>query len=302
MFFISTQKTYAIIDPNCYSKGTCLGSDSSPSSSPSVGNEIRLNPAAVPTEKGFGLETIYYNDAEWSIVQGLGRAGAAISPANSEETFFGPPSVELNSDYLQRHLDHDKYKSQKYTLSTAFKITKKTSKKNSLKLNLGVMAKYNKFTKNITPGGGLAGSFGPVQFGGSYYLDETQLSPELDDAARPTPTRYKVQTYNIGLYLTSIILSYSYLQMNLENGDTQSINSVLTASLFYNRFIFNLAGRIENSSRQWYNPDSKLLESKQIKNDYFGGIQVRLNKNIMLGSFYNYYLLNEFSTTLTLFF
>lgn len=303
--FIWSQHSYAVIDPNCYTTGTCQdgGSGSSSSASPSTGNSIRLNPAAVPTEKGFGLESIYYGSAEWSIVQGLGRAGAAISPANSEETFFGPPSVENDANYLQRHIESYKYESQKYTLATAFKIVQtKRSGLSKFDLNLGIMAKYNQFTNRITPGGGITGSFGPVQFGFSNYADETQLSPELDSSLRPAPTRYNVQTYNVGLFLASLILSYSNLQVKPENGTYGSTDSVLTASLFHRRFILSLAGRTEDSQRQWYNPETKLLEIKQIKSDYFAGLQYKATKNLLVGAFYNYYLLREVSATATLFF
>ena len=306
IIIILSQQAWSDIDPNCYTKGTCMDDSSSgrsSSSNPSTGNAIRLNPAAVPTEKGFGLEAIYYNTAEWSIVQGLGQAGAALSPANSEETFFGPPSIEYNTDYLQRHIDGHKYESQKYTLATAFKLYKnKKSGLSKFDLNLGIMGKHNKYTQRITPGGGVSGSWGPVQFGYSYYADETQLSPDMDASTRPAPSRYNVQTYNIGLFLASVILSYSNLQMKLEDGTLNSTESIWMASLFYRRFILSLANRTEDSIREWYNPQTKALEVKQIKSDNFAGLQYKATQNIMIGAYYNYYLLREGSLSVTLFF
>jgi hypothetical protein len=302
IIFFWAQPTRAEFDLECYISADCTRVGGGTSSNPSAGNEIRLNPAAVPMEKGFGVEVVYFGTPEWSIVQGLGRAGASISPANSEETFFGPPAVEYPSDFLERHRSGIKYESQKYTLSTAFKVAKHGSGRSRFNLNIGAMAKYNKYTYRTTPGGGLGGAFGPILFGASIFLDETQLDPELDPSIRISPIRYKVQTYNLGLYLTSVILNYSNLQMIPENGGSTSTIKVLMASLLTKRFVFNLAHRAEDSTRSWYNPYNDSLETKQIKEDYFLGVQYRMTKKLMTGVFLNYFMLNELSLTGTLFF
>lgn len=294
--------SHAEFDLECYIKGNCSRVGGGSSSNASAGNEIRLNPASVPMEKGFGVEVVYFRTPEWSIVQGLGRAGASISPANSEETFFGPPAVEYSPDYLERHISGRKYESQKYTLSTAFKVAETGSGRSRFNLSLGAMAKYNKYTARTTPGAGLAGSFGPILFGASVYLDETQLDPELDANLRPSPIRYKVQTYNLGLYLTSVILNYSNLQMIPEIGSSKSTISVFMTSLLTKQFVFNFALRTEDSYRSWYNPNTQALENQQFKNDYFLGFQFRMSKNLMSGIFYNYFMVNELALTGTLFF
>lgn len=302
IIFAWPNSSRAEFDIECYLKGDCKRRGGGSASNPSLGNEIRLNPAAVPMEKGFGIEIVYFGTPEWSIVQGLGRAGASISPANSEETFFGPPAVEYSSDYLDRQILGQKYESQKYTLATAFKVLEKGSGRSRFNLSLGAMAKYNKYTSRTTPGGGLSGSLGPILFGASVYWDETQLDPELEPSLIPPPTRYKVQTYSFGLYLTSVILNYSNLQMISETDATTSTVSVLMGSLFTKQFVFNLAHRSENSDRSWYNPSTNALEFKQIKNDYFLGFQYRMTKNFMTGVFYNYFMLHELALTGTLFF
>lgn len=93
---------------------------------PSYGNQIRLNPSAVPTEEGFGLEGILYRgEVDISLAKGTGRVGAAISPSNSEETFFGPPGIELDDDMYQRKYAADKFASNKVTLATAVNLIKK---------------------------------------------------------------------------------------------------------------------------------------------------------------------------------
>jgi hypothetical protein len=70
---------------------------------PSKSSSISLNPSSVPVEKGLGIEMIEYGrGAEFSLIRGTGRIGAAISPSNNEQTFFGPPSFELDLDYFNR--------------------------------------------------------------------------------------------------------------------------------------------------------------------------------------------------------
>ncbi len=202
LFIVSwAQSSQAEFDIECYIKGDCSRMSHGSPSNPSPGNQIRLNPASVPLENGLGIEVVYFGTPEWSLVKGLGRAGASISPAHSEETFFGQPSVEYDADYLQRHIFSKKYESQKYTLATALNVAKTGSGSARFNLNLGVMAKYNRYTSRAMPGGGLSGSLGPILFGASLYWDETQLDPELEVRLRPSPIRYKVQSYNLGIYL-----------------------------------------------------------------------------------------------------
>ena len=93
---------------------------------PTRGSKIRLNPAVIPLDQSFGGEFLYFdNSVDFAIVKGLGRIGAAISPSNSEETFFGPPGVEVPADFLTRHQEKHKYPSQKLTLATAFGLLRR---------------------------------------------------------------------------------------------------------------------------------------------------------------------------------
>lgn len=115
--FLYHQSTHAYFEIDCYTSKNCDGDQSKRTSSagnPSFGNRININPSAIPTEDGTGLEGILYKGTvDFSLVRGTGRVGAAISPSNSEETFFGPPSIEFDSDYFERKLNSDKYQNQK---------------------------------------------------------------------------------------------------------------------------------------------------------------------------------------------
>ena len=295
----------AEFDLKCYLKGECSGNwRSSSSNNPSTGSQVRINPSVVPTDEGFGLEGQFYkSEVDVALVRGTGRIGAAISPSNSEETFFGPPGFELTQDYLERKQDAKKLPSQKFTLSTAINLfNHQGSGLDSYSLKLGFMAKYNKLTAGLSPGAGLSTIWGALSVGGSVYNDETQLENNLFYPTRVMKLKYQVQTYNVGLFLSSLVLDYSQLTLTSDDLAEPYKVTLMTASLMVADFIITAARRTEVSDRPLYSYDTKLLETKKIKDDYFGGIQYRINKNIMVGVFYNYYLLRETSVSTTLFF
>lgn len=267
----------------------------------SRGGKIRVNPSAVPKEKGLGLELIYYDKAfDFALVKGLGRVGAAISPSNSEETFFGPPGIELPPDLVSRKVDKHKFPSQKYTLAAAFGLLdNKQSGLERFELNLGVMGKYNRLTKETDGGAGLTGVLGPLTFGYSIYNDQTQLDYTpygLDD--KPV-TRYRVETYSIGLFLHSILIDYSVLRMM---ADSVATTTVLTGALLFKRLILTAALRRDSSILPSYNYATRTLDATTERGEVFGGVQVGITSAIMVGAFYNYYLMRETSLGLTVFF
>lgn len=272
------------------------------SESSTTGGKVKINPAAVPTADGFGIETITFNsEVDVGLVRGNGRIGAAISPTNSEETFFGPPGFALPEDILERKQAMKKYPSQKMTLATAVNIVqKKGSTFKSYSLKLGLMGRYNRLTHSISPGIGLSGALGPISFGTSVYDDQTQLDADDVDGDGDRPLYlYQVRTYSVGLFLSSLVLDYSHLELNTV--EVASVN-LYTASLFIKKFIFTASKRVENTLSPYYNFETKSLEVKQIKEETFGGVQYSFSKNFMLGALYNYYLLREYSVTATLFF
>lgn len=290
---------------DCYTFVGCGGGrSSSASANPSNGNQIRINPSAVPTEKAFGLEGIYYNgDTDFSIAQGLGRVGAAISPSNSEETFFGPPGLEIEADMLERKQTSEKYPSQKYNFATAVDVIKrKGSGIKSYGFKLGVIAKYNKLTKTTHGGGGATIILGPFVFGGSAYNDETLLDYARFGINTQELIKYQVTAYSGGISLGSLLVDYSVLQMKEEESERISTVRLVNASLLVKKIILTASKRTEDSERLAYNYSTRALEPKQIKDEIFGGLQVNATQNFMVGVLYNYYLLHETSITATLFF
>lgn len=276
------------------------GKSTSAPAYPSTKSSVNINPAAVPVRDAVGGEALFYKgDWDFSIVKGTGRVGAAISPSNSEETFFGPPGYERFFEYVQRKSQKEKYVSSKITLATGVQVL--TNKRKDLKrfeLNLGVLLKYNKDTRLVRPGGGFSGVLGPFTFGFSVYKDDFLMvyEPYLNRANEVQS--FQVNTYSIGIFLNSLAVDYSLLYSHASDPFAVSI---LTGSLFLQRWILTVSNRAEASSRPKYNFAKKLWELSEIKRDWFFGSQFAVTKTLLVGGFFNYYLLSELSVGLTLF-
>ena len=290
-----------VCDPavkRCWDVG---GRSSSAPAYPSTSSKISINPSAVPTDDGYGVGVLVYRGIwDLSLVKGTGRIGAGISSSNGEETFFGPPGFEVNSVYLTRKIDGGEYPSQKYALATGFLIY--GNKKDGLEriqFNAGVAARYNKFTKNIWPGGGISGVLGPITFGYAMMSDETQVASGVSGFS-PFNFRYATETTSIGIYLNSIALDYSKMRVYGDGLSTFDV-SMYTASLMLKRVIFTASMRQETSGRPVYDPATRSLYTQTTKNEFFGGVQVPITKTVQIGSFYNYYLQHEISFGGTLF-
>lgn len=279
--------------------GYFKGSGSS-TGAPIRGGKIKINPAAVPVEKGTGIEAIFFDGVDFSLVKGFGRVGAGISMSNSEDTFFGAPGIELPENSLRRHKNFKKYDSKKYALATAFKVygNKKSGMK-QFETNLGLMGKYNTLTKSILGGMGVSGKAGFFTYGYSVYRDETKLDYGIYNINNDATTQFFVETASIGIFLHSVALDYALLRQ--VTNDTWT-TKVITASLLLKRAIFTLASREEISSRPAYNYRGQYLEGKEKKKDIFLGAQVNMGKYLLAGLFYNYYTLHELSLGATVFF
>lgn len=268
---------------------------------PSGSQRIRMNPAAVPTGNVFGLGAIFFkSEADLMLVKGMGRIGAAISPANSEETFFGPPAFELPDEYLERKKQKNKFKNSKINLATGFDLYRnRKSGLSRFDLSLGVMGKYHKETSEALPGAGVYAVLGPFSLGYSVYQDQMYLDYSDFDVDRKATTKYLVETYSGTLFLESFIFDYSVLQT--KTADISTVRTT-TASVLWKRAILSAAIRIENSARQKYSYSKESLLSEREKSDLFLAFQYKLNKHLMVGLLSNYYLVNEWSGSVTLFF
>jgi hypothetical protein len=285
------------------------GNSSSSTSSSSRGGKIRINPSVIPIAKGFGAEFLFFDGSvDFALVKGLGRIGAAISPSNSDETFFGPPGFEYIDDFLLRKTGAHKFPNQKVTLATAFGLfDNRKAGMTKLSLNLGVMGKYNKLSGAVYPGGGISGVAGPLTFGYSRYGDQSVIqTPEIIpiQPGRDDIYSYNVETFSFGAYIDALAVDYSVLRVLGETTGSQSTSSVLTGTWLFKKSLITLAQRTDKygTIRPVFNFETSQLEYSDARVEYFGGLQVAVARPLLLGIFYNYYLVRDISVGATLFF
>ncbi len=285
----------------CWKTG---GASSSSPAYPSRSSNIRINPSAVPLEKTWGGELIVYDgSADFGIVKGLGRVGAAISASNGEETFFGPIGFENEEEYEERLDKSEKFKSQKVSLAGAVGLygNKKGGMKR-LQVNLGLIGKYNKETEDINPGGGLQFVAGPATFGYSYSKDNYLMTPNFWIPEETANLKYAIETFSLGLSLSSVAVDYSHMRLHFEDEQDMATVSLLTGSLLLKRWILTLANRRESSDRPSYDYETRSLRwGEREKFETFGGVQFSVTRMLMIGFFHNYYLMREYSVGMTLF-
>jgi hypothetical protein len=235
-------------------------------------------------------------------VKGTGRVGASVSPSNGEETFFGPPAFELDPDYLKRKQDEQKYVSQKFNFAFgALLFDNKRDGASKLQLSIGLAAKYNKLTHNTWPGAGLSAIVGPFTLGISAAQDEVLIDFASFNSVDKQVLRYSTQTASVGVFFQGLALDYSLLWVYPENNPTFETR-ILTGSLLLKKFILTAAYRTEDSNRPAFDFSKQILIVQQIKNDIFLGAQIAITPRLLVGGFYNYYLLHEISIGLTWFF
>lgn len=307
LFYFEAQAE--LCDHNYRYCGLSRNSSSGAGGAPTRGSRVRINPSAVPLEKGLGLEFIYFDHSlDFALVKGLGRVGAAISPSNSEETFFGPPATEISSEFLERKMGQHKLATQKYTLATAVGLfDNKQSGLRRMELNLGIMGKYNTLTKAVLPGAGLSGILGPFTFGYSRYMDQTLLDYEPYAIPLKQTIDADVETYSVGVFLNSFAIDYSVLKEITTDRSTSvtgepALITVLTGTLLLQKTFLTVSHRLEKSDRPAYDFEFNRLKTSEIKREIFLGAQFQIADFLMIGVFHNYYLMRELSFGATLFF
>jgi hypothetical protein len=294
---------------NCGSTGR-NSRRSSAQSMPSMGSAAQFNPANVTHDRGIGAEVMYQVDQTPTVnmVTGTGRAGAALVSPKLENTFFSNRIPELEEEYLTRRRKNDQYESKKYALATS-KSLKKSEK---FSFDLGLLAKYHPDVHHVHPGAGFSMRVGIFNLGYSLYKDSMFLElknkysySKLDyyDILYNADTYHEtflVHNYMLGMRIKSLFLDYGYIRTNYKFYKSDQSIKIYSASLIYKSFLLNAAFREEKSPHREYEQGE--LVSKEIKRETYGGIQYSFKKAVILGLHYNYYLMGEYATSLTLFF
>ena len=255
-----------------------------------------INPANISQDKGLGLETIYHpkNPLALSFVTGTGKIGGAIISSSMENSFFGNRVPEMKE--LDRRENDEHFRSDKINAGTSFALYKNRK----FGADLGLIGKYNSDAKRFDPGAGLSLRMGMFNFGASLYKDTFVLKDDSDDHYQES---FLVQSFTVGLRYKNLFLDYGLLKSHYDLANLgDSKITLLSAAYVWNRFMFNIAHRSENSKLLKYNYEAKTLEEKESSGDWYGGVQYAINRFVVLGIQYNYFLMREASFSAVVFF
>ncbi len=279
---------------------------------PSVATASNFNPANISQDKGLGIETIYQsnNPLTFSFITGTGKIGGALISSTLENSFFGNRVPELGTNEINRRVAKERYKSNKLNTGFSFALFKNRT----FGADLGISAKYNQDTKRIHPGAGLSLRLGPANLGASVYRDDFKFKfgNILNPGGTPYSTIYGSENYEEqftivnftgGLRIRNLFLDAGMIQTKYKiEGDTPSKILIYSAAYTWDRFLFNLAYRSEDSAAPQFDYSKEDLVFKKKKNDFYGGIQYALNRFMILGVQYNYFLMKDVSFSGTVFF
>lgn len=164
---------------------------------------------------------------------------------------------------------------------------------------VGALGRYIGDSKTVKPGGGATLALGPLTLGGAYSLDETKMGTRGDQ--EPWTIQSTSTSLTVGLTLGSLMLDYTKLTAKRETGAETNVE-LASLNLLLRRFVISGAYRIEHSPRGGYDEKTRTLYTKPVKESIFGGIQYNLLSFVQVGAFYNYFLLEEVSGGVTIFF
>ncbi|MBI2520116.1 MAG: hypothetical protein HYV97_06855 [Bdellovibrio sp.] len=274
-------------------------------SMPTEQSAFRMNPSAIPTDKGLGIETIIDDgDYNFGLVTGTGKVGAAVGPNSVDDSFFGNMAIEADAEYRTRMLAEKKYKSQKTVVAGAVNLYGGGANKKPIKVNLGLAGRYNKYTKNFRTGLGGALELGIFSVGYSKYKDEYYyLSPD-PNVTPNTIYPYEATVTTFGMKVPYFAIDYSQVKNKLNvtaTTDLETTIKLLSGTLFWRSWMFTYATRTEDSYRPQYDFETKQFTYVRQKSQSFLGLQYAHKNKLVLGVFHNYYLLEDYSIGITWF-
>lgn len=102
------------------------------------------NPLSLNMEKGFGIESLFFNsNTKLGLVTGSGRIGAAIAQTPTQESFFSNIGFENNLKHRERKIEKLLHApGESYAFSFVFNVFGKKKKK-GLQVDIGLIAKRN---------------------------------------------------------------------------------------------------------------------------------------------------------------
>ncbi|MAZ47446.1 MAG: hypothetical protein CME65_02720 [Halobacteriovoraceae bacterium] len=295
-------------------------SRSAGASLPSVNAAAFSNPAAIALNKGWGVESITFgNESQLGLVYGTGRVGGAVASSPNDGTFFGNLAVEDSQNYRRRVMALERFKEEKWAFSGGVNLFGGDEKR-GLSLDIGGMWRRHLELEEDHFGGGLTLtwnkilSLGVSQYNDVYYQDLRDREGQIfDQEGNATSVifgsnslyeyRYRVTSFVYGLKFS--VLAFDYITLKTEYEDEAiepSYSTVWNMSYFYRRWIFSYGKRFEESFKEVYDSEEEIFLTQKRKDDVFLGAQYALPFGLVVGGFYNYYLLDDLSLGLTYFF
>ncbi len=287
---------------------------------PSVNSAAFNNPAAIALNRGLGIESIHYDGyAQLGLITGSGRVGAAISNFPNDGSFFGSTAIESENEYRKRLINGKKFEDNKLVLAGAVNVFGAKSK-TGLQMDLGLIYRRQTEVEKDYFGGGLIFSYAKfLSLGFSYYDDvmysnlsgkeDTIVDEDGNESSIQYPTsislitetNFSVQSYVAGLRFSKIALDYIHFDLNSNDTDINEVTvDIYNLSYFYRKWILSYGRRFESSFKEVYE-DEKFIDQKEKSATFLGG-QYATNNGLLLGLFWNYYLLYDLSLGLTYFF
>lgn len=293
---------------------------------PSVNAAAFSNPAAISLSRGLGIESIHYGGfAQFGLVTGTGRIGAAISNFPNDGTFFGNTAVESSYSSRLRYVDRLPYDGDKFVLASGFNLFG-GKKKTGLQADIGLMYRRQTELEEDYFGGGLTLSFnriisiGYATYNDIFYEDlRGKLVDVVNNNGTVTENVYfpidnlylyqtdvKVESYTAGLKFSKFALDYVKFVSLFSNQTSnfaidQTESNIYNLSYFYTTWIFSYGRRWEKSFREIVDEDGNFKNQNE-KWDSFLGAQYATSNGFLLGAFINYYLQDDLSLGVTYFF
>ena len=282
---------------------------SSLQSLPSPTTSANLNPATVSFDKGLGVEVFHQsnNPPLFSLASGNGRIGAILISSNIENTFFGNRLVEIDGKYFERFEDKEQYQSKKLSFALGANLIRR----GKAGVDVGVILKRHGEIKDINPGIGLSGKLGFITLGASYYRDDFILhrsdalnypngiyAPLVQDETYEE--KFSVKTLTGGLRYQMFSLDAAFITSKYKYFEDDTKINLISGSMVWRNLMFNLATRKETSNAP------KIKDGELVYEDtasaVYGGVQASFGKHLILGLNYNYFLLDELSVNMVVFF
>ena len=295
--------------PNC--NGTSKQSRrTSNFSLPSPATAANLNPANASVDRGFGGEILLQanNPVGFNLVGGSGQFGGALISHTVENSFFGVRVPELSENFLERNKEKKRFDTKKINLALAGKIVRQKN----YGLDFGILFKRHSEVKKVRTGFGLSGKLYMFSAGASFYKDDFWLdfkNTKMAGTGVPYSTitgkdsydeSFNVRSFSAGVKVMNFSFDYGKIITDKYKYTDEKVDiTLLTASMAWKNFLFNLGTRTEDSSTPKFEDD--VLKAQRVKKATYAGIQYSWWRPLVVGVHYNYFLLNEVSATMTFF-